>query len=127
VGRSRSTILVVDDEPSIRLLCRINLQLEGYRVLEAATLSDARTALETQTVDAILLDQHVGGERGSDFLRELRDTESRTPVAFLTGSESVPESDLAGADGVLSKPFTLAELSRTVQRLVSHDVDAPIS
>jgi len=125
VGSTASTVLVVDDEPSIRLLCRVNLQLEGYRVLEAGTLEDARTAIGTQRVDAILLDQHVAGERGSDFLRELRDAESRTPVAFLTGSETVPESDLAGAEGVLRKPFTLAELSRTVQRLVT-DVDARI-
>jgi DNA-binding response OmpR family regulator len=123
VGSTASTVLVVDDEPSIRLLCRVNLQLEGYRVLEAGTLADARSAIETQRVDAILLDQHVAGERGSDFLRELRDAESRTPIAFLTGSESVPESELAGAEGVLRKPFTLAELSRTVQRLVA-DVDA---
>jgi len=125
VGTTRSTVLVVDDEPSIRLLCRVNLQLEGYRVLEAGTLTDARTAIETHRVDAILLDQHVAGERGSDFLRELRDAESPTPVAFLTGSETVPESELTGAESVLRKPFTLAELSRTVQRLVT-DVDARI-
>jgi DNA-binding response OmpR family regulator len=125
VGRSPTTILVVDDEPSIRLLCRVNLQLEGYRVLEAGTLADARSVLDSKTVDAILLDQHVAGERGSDFVRELRDSETQTPVAFLTGSETVPESELAGAEGVLRKPFALAELSRTVQRLVA-GVDARI-
>jgi DNA-binding response OmpR family regulator len=42
----KGTILVLDDEPSLRLLCRVNLELEGYRVLEAATLDEARTAMD---------------------------------------------------------------------------------
>ena len=40
----RPAVLVVDDEPSIRLLCRINLELEGFDVLEAGTLAEARAA-----------------------------------------------------------------------------------
>jgi len=82
------TILVVDDEPSIRLLCRVNLELEGYRVLDAATLAEARAHLETAEVDAVLLDVHVGSERGYELLRELRDAEHGASIALLTGSET---------------------------------------
>src|ERR671929_1381952 len=58
------SVLVVDDEPSIRLLCRVNLELEGYRVLEADTLAQARERLRDEDVSVVLLDVHVGSEEG---------------------------------------------------------------
>lgn len=120
---SGKSILVVDDEPSIRFLCRINLELDGYTVLEAGTLDEARELLERHEVDAMLLDVHVGGERGYDVLRELRDAENALPVALLTGSETQERVEAALADAVLRKPFTLEELQGTV-RALAHDVDA---
>ena len=124
-GRLGKTILVVDDEPSIRLLCRVNLELDGLRVLEAATLGEARTLLETEDVEAMLLDVHVAGERGSTLLYELRDAEQPVAVAFLTGSETLGASELAAADAVLRKPFALEALTTTVRHLLS-DVDCGI-
>jgi DNA-binding response OmpR family regulator len=60
MGAERATVLVVDDDPSLRLLCRVNLELEGYRVLEAGDLAAARSALSGDDVDVILLDVHLG-------------------------------------------------------------------
>ena len=113
------TILVVDDEPAIRLLCRINLELEGRTVLEASTLAEARALLDEREVDAILLDAHVAGQHGDDLLRELRDREIATPVAFLTGDSFLPEEALRRADAILPKPFELEQLSATVARLLA--------
>jgi DNA-binding response OmpR family regulator len=109
------TILVVDDEAAIRLLCRVNLELEGYTILEAGGIAEARGVLEHHEVDAILLDRHLRGEDGRELLRELRDADRLTPVAFLTGDSD----DTAGAEAVLRKPFGLDELSRTVRRLLN--------
>src|SRR4029078_1486931 len=67
-GGARSVVLVVDDEPAIRLLCRVNLELAGYEVREAATLADARRQLEG--VSVVLLDMHVGAARGETPLAE---------------------------------------------------------
>ena len=125
MGGLGKTILVVDDEPSIRLLCRVNLELDGLRVLEAGTLGEARTLLETEDVEAMLLDVHVAGERGSTLLYELRDAEQPVAVAFLTGSETLGASELAAADAVLRKPFALEALTTTVRHLLS-DVDCGI-
>ncbi len=109
-------VLVVDDEPAIRLLCRVNLELAGYEVHEAATLDQARTRLGGGTVDVVLLDMHVGLERGETLLRELK--EAGTPVAAVTGSTDV--ANLRGvADAVLPKPFTIDDLEATVARLAA--------
>ena len=113
VGAPRHVVLVVDDEPSIRLLCRVNLELDGYEVREAATIEEAR-ALLTGGLDVVLLDMHVGNERADGLLAELR--ERQIPVAVVTGStDLVSVSGLA--DAVLEKPFTIDELEATVARL----------
>ncbi len=117
------TILIVDDDPSIRLLCRVNLELEGYVVLEAATLDDARQQLGEVDVDAVLLDVHVGAQSGYDLLGELY---GRTPVALLTGSADAEEVAAQAADGRIPKPFTLEQLAGTVRRLTGGDVSTHI-
>lgn len=112
-----ATVIVVDDDAPLRLLCRVNLELEGHRVLEAATLADARSILAREPVDVLLLDVHVGSEDGRRFLRSLREGGDRTPVALFTGSATLREEDSALADGVLPKPFQLEELVSTVRAL----------
>jgi DNA-binding response OmpR family regulator len=114
-----STVLVVDDDQAIRLLCRVNLELGGYRVLEAETLAQARDALATGGVALVLLDVHVGLGDGRAFLRDLREDGNRVPVALFTGSSEVDEQYRRLADGVVPKPFALEELTATVERLVA--------
>ena len=111
------TVLVVDDDPSIRLLCRVNLELDGCTVLEAGRLSEARELLGTSSVDVVLLDVHIGRDDGRELLRELRRSSPGTPVAFLTGSvdRGALESDTERADAVIPKPFRLDELTSTVK------------
>jgi DNA-binding response OmpR family regulator len=123
MGGRVPTVLVVDDDAAIRLLCRVNLELDGYVVLEAATLAEARAQLRDVDVDAVLLDVHVGTESGYDLLTELY---GRTPVALLTGSADA--ADVAGraADARIPKPFTLDELAGTVRGLVEPDVNTRI-
>src|SRR5262249_31925716 len=59
----RPVVLVVDDEPAIRLLCRVNLEIGGYTVREAGTLGEAREQLAAGPIDVALLDVHIGTER----------------------------------------------------------------
>ena len=112
------TVLVVDDEPSLRLLCRVNLELEGLRVLEAATLDDARQQLEHEHVDVVVLDVHVGSDDGRDLLDELRAAESPVRVLMLTGSVEPTSGRLAAAERVVAKPFEPVQLVATVRELV---------
>jgi DNA-binding NtrC family response regulator len=117
--RQAQHVLVVDDDPSIRLLCRINLELEGWTVREAGSLADARRELEAEGVAVVLLDVHVGLESGVGFLDELRRDHPGLPVAMLTGSVEHPTIAQVPAEAVITKPFTLEQLSDTVRVLAS--------
>jgi DNA-binding response OmpR family regulator len=111
------TVLVVDDDASIRFLCRVNLELEGWTVRDGSTIDRARQELAEGGVDIVLLDLHVGPESGADFLAEVREQHPGLPVVLLTGSIGTPALEGVQADGVIAKPFTLAELTETVRRL----------
>jgi DNA-binding response OmpR family regulator len=113
-GQSPS-VLVVDDDQSLRLLCRINLELDGFDVREAATLAAARAAVRDARPDVVLLDVHLGGESSDALLDELR--AEGIPVLIVTGSADA--SSLRGrADDVLVKPFVPEDLVAIARRLV---------
>lgn len=110
-------MLVIDDEPAIRLLCRVNLELAGYEIREAGSLTEARRQLGAGEVDVVLLDMHIGHERSEGLLHELSD--QGIPVAVVTGSTDLHALEAAGADAVLAKPFAIVDLETTVARLAA--------
>lgn len=116
-GGPKPVVLVVDDEPAIRLLCRINLELGGYEIREAGTLAQARERIAAGGIDLVLLDMHIGSERSHEFLAELK--EAGIPVAVVSGSTDLESVARAGADAVLRKPFTIDDLESTVAELVT--------
>jgi DNA-binding response OmpR family regulator len=121
------TVLIVDDDAAIRLLCRVNLELEGHRVLEAANLDQARTLVASEQVDVVFLDLHLGSDRGLDLLSELRRERPDIAVALLTGSpQSRSPEEEAAADVVISKPFEIEELGRTARRLAERSARARV-
>jgi DNA-binding NtrC family response regulator len=109
------TVLVVDDDDSIRMLCRVNLELEGYRVLEAETVESAISQLGGGAIDVVLLDVHVGSGDGFGVL----DHVGAERVALFTGSLEVEPAHRERVDAVLTKPFTLDQLSSTVADLAA--------
>ncbi|HSS72616.1 MAG TPA: response regulator [Gaiellaceae bacterium] len=110
------TVLVVDDDDSLRMLCRINLELEGYSVVEASSIERAQEVLAAGPVDAILLDLHVGHGDGRQLIASLGTP--RPPVALFTGSEAIGPELRSLADAVLAKPFGIDLLAETVGRLI---------
>ena len=116
-GGNKPLVLVVDDEPAIRLLCRVNLELEGYEVAEAGTLAEARAAIGTHDPSLVLLDMHIGNERGHALLDELSGHEPPIPVAVVTGSTELEAGERGQAAAVLPKPFTIEALLDTVRSL----------
>ena len=110
-----STILIVDDDPAIREMLRMTLNMHEFEVLEAGNTLDARQVLGKQRPDLILLDWMLPGHSGYEFARSLRaDTfSSSIPVIMLTarGEEADKVAALeAGADDYISKPFSVREL-----------------
>jgi DNA-binding response OmpR family regulator len=118
VDLPRHTVLVVDDDAAIRFLCRVNLELDGWTVVEAEAIEQARRTLAGAEIDIVLLDVHVGAESGLDFIAEIRESRPGVPVVLLTGSVGSPRLEGVDADAVISKPFTLEQLTGTLGGLV---------
>jgi DNA-binding response OmpR family regulator len=119
------TILVIEDDPAIRMGVVDALSSEGFSVLEAA---DGDTGLRkglTEDPDLIVLDLMLPGLDGFEVLRRLRADDVETPVLVLTArgleEDRVRGLDL-GADDYMVKPFGLAEfLARVRSRLRAWD------
>jgi DNA-binding response OmpR family regulator len=120
---SDTTVLVIDDEAPIRLLCRVNLEAEQIEVLEAA---DGPTGLEkarAELPDVILLDVMMPGLDGWRVAEELLDDErtASIPIVFLTARAELRDRarglDLGGVDYV-TKPFNPVELAPLVRDLL---------
>jgi DNA-binding response OmpR family regulator len=116
------TVLVVEDDESLRMLCRINLELENYRVLEAETVDRAAALVSTEPIDVVLLDLHVGERHGTELLPVLRAERPDAAVCLLSGTSEADPPDEEGVDGFIRKPFELEVLTETVARLASGSV-----
>lgn len=106
--------LVVDDDPSLRMLVRVSLELDGFGVGEAATVGEADAALAASRPDVVVLDVRLGREESTELLMRIRD--AGIPVVLVTGSVAVADYD-GVADAVLMKPFVPADLVAIVRRL----------
>lgn len=114
---SRPRALVVEDDAALRMLSRVNLELEGFEVIEASTVDEANEAARTTPPDVVLLDVHLGGTDTHNLLACLR--AKGIPVAVVSGSADISQYRHL-ADGVLAKPFTpqaLVELARRLARV----------
>ena len=114
------TILIVDDDASLRLLCRVNLELDGYNVVEARSVAAAEEAVAAGRVELFLLDVHVGADDGLALMRSLRARDYGAPVVIFTGSAILDAQTIAEADGIVPKPFRLEQLLDVVRRLAPH-------
>ena len=109
-------ILVVEDDASLRLLCRVNLELEHFQVREAATIEEARAAVADERPALVFLDVHLGVSPCDSLLEELRG--SGIPVVVVSGVADA--AHYAGrADGVIGKPFEPGTLAATARALVA--------
>ena len=120
---AQSTILIVDDEPAIRDMLRLALEMAEYRCIEAGNISDAYVQVVDECPDLILLDWMLPGGSGIELLRRLRRDENtrETPVIMLTArtSESnVVQGLEVGADDYISKPFANRELLARIKAIL---------
>jgi CheY-like chemotaxis protein len=111
-------VLVADDDGPLRMLCRVNLELEGYEVLEAETGQQVEDAVTRHDVAMILLDVHLGRDDGAALAASLRERYPELPIAFFTGSVSGPVGE-GIVDARLSKPFTLEQLADVARTLTA--------
>ena len=115
------TILVVDDEPDLRLLVRMTLEGEGYTVAEASTAAEAvALALELRP-SLVLLDIRLPDSDGFDVLRTLKSTKelAATPVVMMSAHSSPPtleKAEVIGSHDYIVKPFKQDALLALVRK-----------
>jgi DNA-binding NtrC family response regulator len=112
-------VLVVDDDAPIRNACSEIATSLGFSTQSADSVSAARLALAHSSIDILLLDLKLPGGGGLALLEDLRDQHPQTIVIIMTAYATVGsavESMRTGAGDYLTKPFTLAELSATLER-----------
>jgi len=115
-------ILVIDDDPGVRVLCRIAFRTGGDEILEAASGREGLELLATEHVDAVVLDVMLPSVNGFEILRRIRqnDRMSHLPVVLLSvrvGIQDQIDGWRAGADDYLTKPFSPAALAAKVYEI----------
>lgn len=123
VTATTASILVVDDEESIRFTFKTFLEREGYRVLCADSFSKAVDYAVSEPLDLIFADIILGGKTGIEFLADVKRRGIATPVIIVTGEPSVEtaaEAVRQGAFDYLSKPIRKEQLLKAASLGISH-------
>jgi CheY-like chemotaxis protein len=122
--RASETILLVEDEPSLRELSRRCLEREGYRVLVAENGNDAdrRFGAQAAGIDLLLTDVVMPGCGGPELATRLRLRKADLKVIYMSGYTEQSSASDRGLTGpaLLQKPFTAANLRRRVRDVLDH-------
>jgi response regulator RpfG family c-di-GMP phosphodiesterase len=114
-------ILLVDDDPGLRVLLRTTFEAVDVEVEESDNAASAAAALERAHPDVVVLDVRMPGMDGLELCRRIKDDPETAgiPVVLLTGSDSPTKENgnAAGADAFIRKPFSPLELLSVVERL----------
>jgi CheY-like chemotaxis protein len=115
----RETVLVAEDDESVRDLIRLTLESAGYRVIEAADGEEAvgRFARQQDQVDFLLFDVAMPKKDGLTAVREIRDLKSGIKGAFLTGNVAVPGVEEEGY-ACIFKPISPKDLLKTIRKVM---------
>ncbi len=122
-----NTILVVDDQSSVRQLLSEYLTEQGYRVITATDGQNAIYQARHDPPDLILLDIMMPKMDGYQFLRQYRQ-ERQTPIIVITAREEETDAVLGldlGADDYVIKPFRMRELLARIRAVLRRNDDAP--
>ncbi len=118
------TVLVVDDDESLRTLLGLILEAAGVNAICVASASEALDALENadEPVQALLLDLNLEHARGEDFLVPLSERYPSMAVFMISGCLNEEIEERIGnrpIDGIISKPFQSSELVQTISNGVA--------
>lgn len=114
------TILVVEDEPTLRETLAESLEADGYRAVQAADGRAALASFRAEKPDLVLLDLMLPELSGLEVTRQIR-SESSIPIVMLTARDSEVDKVVGlelGADDYVTKPFSFRELSARIRAVL---------
>ena len=122
---NKHTILLVEDEESLRNALKLNLKMEGYEVRTAETGSEALKAFKEEYFDCIILDIMLPEIDGLSVCESIRLQNNKVPILFLSARSNSSDRVLGlkkGGDDYLVKPFNLEELLLRVEKLIQKNI-----
>ncbi len=119
-----ATVLVVDDDPVIQGLLRVNFEMEGYDVIIASDGVEGLELARSEQPDIVILDVMMPRMDGLEVARALKGDPSTSPIPIMLLSAKAQEADLraggaTGADAYVTKPFDPLDLLRRVETLIA--------
>lgn len=114
-------ILIIEDDPQITKILKLNLKLSGFDTENAPTFQDAWSKITTDHFDLLLMDIGLPDGSGLDLCQKVRESGNDVPIVFLsalTDEATVVKGIKNGADDYLRKPFGLEELKVRVNKFV---------
>ncbi|MGB5194209.1 MAG: response regulator [Polyangiales bacterium] len=126
----KSTILVLDDDPSLRHMLQVLLEQDGHAVVAAGDVQSALAQCKVQIPDLMVVDLMLPIEDGEMFLREFRRRWRQEDVPVILLSASSARTDIArrlGVEASLPKPFFAEDLRELVSRLVAERASVAMS
>lgn len=119
-------VLVVDDEPDVLLLCRVNLEFEGYDVVEASDGERAMEQVRAERPDIVLLDVMMPKMDGWQVLAAIKDDPELKDIPVVMLTAKVQDQDQirgwsSGAAEYITKPFSPLALSQVLQDVLDND------
>jgi len=117
--KNQITILVVDDEPTMRSLLETILSRDGYRILLASDGKEALEVLAREDVEMVISDVNMPRLDGFGLLKIVKNEYPGTSMVMMTGygdTYTVKDALLLGADEYISKPFRSQEIALVIER-----------
>lgn len=121
-------ILIVEDEPAMRMGLTDNLEFEGYKIDTASDGEAGLNEILSNTYDLVLLDVMLPKMSGFDVCRKVRESGSKTPIILLTAKGEEIDKVLGlelGADDYITKPFSLRELIARIKAILRRSGQSP--
>jgi CheY-like chemotaxis protein len=120
-----TTVLIADDEPSLRLLVSATIACDEYEVIEAMDGDEAWSLIRRHRPRVVLLDVQMPGRTGLELTRSIRGDPDLAQTCVILLTSKAQQTDIqagldAGADRYLTKPFSPLELLRVVEQAAAH-------
>lgn len=118
------SVLVVDDEPGIRLALQAHFRRTGWRVETAGGVQDALRTLGRSAFDLVVCDMRMPDGEGTEVMRSVRTSSPGTAFIFLTAFGTVPQAVQLMKDGAvdyLTKPVSFEQLEKAAAKVMRGD------
>ncbi|MDC0406341.1 response regulator transcription factor [Gammaproteobacteria bacterium] len=121
-------ILIIEDEPDIRKTLEYNISREGYHVVSASSLLEAKSQIESDSFSLILLDLMLPDGSGLDLCREIKSDKEKSsiPIIILTAKDDEVDKVVGfelGADDYVTKPFSVRELILRIKAVLKRGAE----